>query len=219
MERKSFPVTEMKAASDGKGQFEALVAVFGNVDSVGDRILPGAFTRTLKERGYPAVVWSHQWSTPPIGSVMDAKETDAGLVVKGQLFLDESQTAREVWAAMKNRGGDDRPPLREFSFAFDIVDSAEITEDGMTIRELKDVDLFEVGPTLIGANSETELLAVKAGDTVTVTTASTGGYPPATNQPSDSPPPSSPEGDQEAAVRIARLATEQPMHLTERAEQ
>lgn len=169
MERKSFPVTEMKAATDGKGQFEALVAVFNNVDSYGDRILPGAFKRTLKERGFPAVVWSHSWQTPPIGSVLDAKETDAGLVVKAQLFLEDSQTAREVWAAMKNRGGDDRPPLREFSFAFDVVDSAEITEDGETIRELKDLELFEVGPTLIGANSETELLAVKAA-AITVTT-------------------------------------------------
>jgi hypothetical protein len=57
------------AANTGSaGEFEALVAVFGNVDKGGDRIMPGAFTKTLaawraSEDPVP-VIWSHDWNTP-----------------------------------------------------------------------------------------------------------------------------------------------------------
>ena len=46
LEHKSF-VTATDAGS--AGQFEALVAVFNNIDKGGDRIVPGAFTKTLAE--------------------------------------------------------------------------------------------------------------------------------------------------------------------------
>jgi hypothetical protein len=54
--------------TDSAGEFEALVAVFGNVDKGGDRIMPGAFTKTLaawRASGDPVpVIWSHDWNTP-----------------------------------------------------------------------------------------------------------------------------------------------------------
>jgi HK97 family phage prohead protease len=174
LEQKSFPVVQLKALGDeGAGQFEAIVAVFGNIDSYGDRMVKGCFERTLRAppegRGFPAVVWSHQWGMVPIGASLEAEEVEKGLRIVGQLLIEDHSTAREVYAAMKLQGGDGLPALREFSFAFFIVDSAEITEDGETIREIKDVDLLEVGPTLIGANSETELIGVRAAP-VTATT-------------------------------------------------
>src|SRR5687768_1326736 len=59
---KRYPArVEVKAASDGAaaGTFEAIVSVFGNVDYAGDRVMPGAFERTLKERGLPPIYWNH----------------------------------------------------------------------------------------------------------------------------------------------------------------
>lgn len=167
MERKTFAVSAIKAAGspDTPGEFEALVAVFNNIDGIGDRVLPGAFTRSLKERGLPPLVWSHQWDVPPIGVVNDASETDKGLLIKGRLFVGEgedSPVARQVYTAMKATDGNGVAPLREFSFGYEVRSSSWVTENGDEIRELKDLELFEVGPTLVGMNPETQLLTVKA---------------------------------------------------------
>ena len=79
---------------DEDGQFEAIVSVFNNKDSVGDVVRPGAFLDDLtawKDSGDPLpVIWSHDWANPEshIGVVLEAKETEEGLWVKGQLDLD-----------------------------------------------------------------------------------------------------------------------------------
>jgi len=160
METKSFALREVKMADgDAAGTFEAVVSVFGNVDQGGDRMMKGAFARTLKERGMPPVVWSHEWQVPPIGTIDDAKETDEGLQVKGRLFIgpdEDHAVAKQVYAAMKAGA------LREFSFGYAAKDSRMVDEDGDEIREITDVDLFEVGPTLVGMNPDTRLVGVKA---------------------------------------------------------
>lgn len=158
MERKSFELKRLDR-DDTAGTFEAVVSVFGNVDDGGDRMVKGAFARTLKERGLPPVVWSHDWGTPPIGVVTEAAETDEGLLVKGRLFVaadEDHPDARKVHAALKAGA------LREFSFGYRTVSSRSVEEDGKEIRELLDVDLFEVGPTLVGMNPATRLVGVKA---------------------------------------------------------
>ena len=50
-ERRHFDahVAEFKALGDKTGEFQALVSVFGNVDRGGDRVMPGAFAKTLGE--------------------------------------------------------------------------------------------------------------------------------------------------------------------------
>src|SRR5690349_18212445 len=105
MESKSFALREVKMLdSDAPGSFEAVVSVFGNIDSYGDRMIKGAFARTLEEKGNPPVVWSHEWQVPPIGAVESATETDEGLLVKGRLFVgpDEGHAvAQQVYTAMK----------------------------------------------------------------------------------------------------------------------
>jgi HK97 family phage prohead protease len=167
MELKRFAVSEIKALPDGAGQpgeFEAMVSVFGNVDSVGDIVEKGAFTDSLS-RGLPPIVWSHQWDVPPIGTTMSATETDQGLVIKGRLFVGEgedSPMARAVYTAMKAKDGRGEPTLKEFSFGFCVTDAEYKTVDGEEIRSLKGIDLFEAGPCLKGVNPATQLLAVKS---------------------------------------------------------
>jgi HK97 family phage prohead protease len=150
-------VTEAKA----DGTATALVSVFGNVDLGGDRVMPGAFTRTLQEwqaKGDPIpVIWSHDWDNPEsfVGwaDPKDITESDEGLVVPMQFDLDRPR-AEQVHHLLKTRR------VTQFSFgyftrAFVDVDDA----DYGTVRELTDIDLFEVGPTLVGMNPETELIA------------------------------------------------------------
>lgn len=154
---------EVKAEGDA-GQFTALASVFGNVDLVGDRVMPGAFKRTLarwRKSGDPIpVIHSHDWDDPfsVIGSIDagDAKETKDGLVVKGQLDLDNPK-ASQVYRLMKAR------LLKSFSFGY-TVNEESIAEDGA--NEIHDLDLVEIGPTLKGANPEAQLQAVKSHDEV-----------------------------------------------------
>lgn len=158
MQHKAYPITKFKALEDeGQGVFEAIVAVFGNVDRVGDKIMPGAFTKSLetwaeRERPIP-VIFSHNWDDldAHIGHVIEAAEVDEGLYVKGQLDIEED-FARKVWRKMS------QGLLADFSFAYDEIDSKWIDD----VHELHELDILEVGPTLVGANPATHLLNVKA---------------------------------------------------------
>lgn len=161
---KDFAV-QVKAAgkSDGlgEGQFEAIVSAFGNVDSVGDIVMPGAFAEDLEEwesKGDPIpVIWAHDWHDPfsHIGHVLEAEEVDKGLKIVGQTDLD-NEKAVQVYRLLKGRR------VTQFSFAYDILDAAWAERDGKDVLELRKLKLYEVGPCLVGANQETELLSAKA---------------------------------------------------------
>ena len=217
METKSFALSEVKAITDTDepGAFEAVVSVFGNVDSYGDRMVKGAFARTLADRGMPPVVWSHEWHTPPIGNVTSAVETDEGLVVKGRLFIgpdEDHAVAKQVYAAM--RAG----ALREFSFGYSTKAAKDVTEDGDTVREITDVDLFEVGPTLVGANDQTRLVGVKALEravAIEMTGTTKQLAAPAAVEQDDNPDPNDTVVvSEEDQARINQLLSARPIHIT-----
>jgi len=170
----------VKAVGDADGLedgvFEAMVSVFGNVDSYGDRVLPGAFKDTLDEwaaSGNPIpVYWSHRMDDPDynIGHVLEAKELEpgdpalpdslrenGGLWVRAQIDL-EGAKSKQVYRLLKGRR------VTQFSFAYDLLDYAIVKgeDDDNQVWELRKMKLYEIGPTPIGANQETELLGVKA---------------------------------------------------------
>src|SRR5688500_16147771 len=63
-----------KVESTGREQ-KRICAVFGNVDSWGDRIIPGAFAKTIQEgRSRVKHLWNHDFSNPPIASITELKE-------------------------------------------------------------------------------------------------------------------------------------------------
>lgn len=159
MKFKKTAIRGFKALDDGKGEFEAIVAVFNNIDLAGDRIIKGAFADSLKaweQKGRPIpVVFSHDWQNldAHIGEVTEAKETDEGLYIKAQLDMDDPAAAK-VFRLMK------RGTLAEFSFAYDVEE--EKLQNGA--NELLKLDVIEVGPTLKGMNPATQLLGVKSDD-------------------------------------------------------
>ncbi|MEV5189255.1 HK97 family phage prohead protease [Streptomyces werraensis] len=167
MRTKSCPV-RIKAAGTHEGTdegvFEAIVAAY-NLDSVGDRITPGAFAETLAEwkgRGDPIpVLWSHMSHDPDyhIGEVLEAEERPEGLWVKARIDLDATKAA-QVYKLLKGRR------VTQFSFAYDVEEGSWVEQkDGPGFYELRKLKLYEVGPTLIGANQATELLDVKSAVT------------------------------------------------------
>lgn len=178
---KSAPVRVKKVGEDDgllPGEFEAIVSVFGNKDSYGDIVKPGAFKETLAEwadSGDPIpIYYSHRMDDPDynIGEVKEAREVKeaelgyphpAGLWVKGVVDLEDpspTSKAPQVYRLMKGRR------LTQFSFSYDVVDGQWVdeTKDGEYDGHysLDRVKLYEIGPTPIGANQSTELLGVKA---------------------------------------------------------
>lgn len=144
------------------GQFKALVSVFGNIDSTGDMVMPGAFSKTLtewEESGATIpVLWSHRMDDPEfiVGQVVKAEETEEGLEILGQLDTgDGTPKARAAYNALKSGRS------RQFSFAYDVIDGGPVEKDGQSYNELRELKLYEVSPTLIGANDQTELLGIK----------------------------------------------------------
>ena len=152
---KTADLAEFKAGAEG--EFEAIVSVFGNVDLGGDRVIKGAFAKSLaawEASGDPIpVLWNHDRSNPQahIGKVLEAKEVDEGLWIRAALDI-HKPFAKQVYDLLAERR------VKEFSFAYGIKDA----EQNNGAFELKELDVYEVGPTLQGMNPDTQLLAVKS---------------------------------------------------------
>jgi HK97 family phage prohead protease len=162
MDTKQFEAADLavKSVNDDKGEFTALVSVFGNVDLVGDRVMPGAFTKSIevwqgKSESVP-VIFSHKHDDPMayIGEVDPSylMQTDRGLFVKGSLDLTNPYAA-QTYKLMQ------RKAITGFSFGY-TVPLEQKGADGA--RELHEIDLFEVGPTFKGANPAAGVLTVKS---------------------------------------------------------
>lgn len=140
-----------------EGQFTGYASVFGNLDSYGDIVERGAFTRTLADwAGKPAsipVLWGHDMNDPfaNIGALDTAEEDEHGLLVTGTLDL-ENQTAAQVYRLLK------AGRVSTMSFAYHIRES----EQRSTGNHLLDLDLLEVSIVSAPANAEAQILDVKA---------------------------------------------------------
>ncbi|MFV8049738.1 HK97 family phage prohead protease [Mycobacterium sp. 48b] len=155
---------QVKAGPDdglADGQFVAYASVFGNKDSYGDVVMPGAFAKTLaewtKSGDQIPVLFGHNMSDPDynLGGVLSAEEDAVGLKVTMQLDL-ENPKALQTYRMLKGRR------IRQMSFAYDEIDSGPAVHDGDHVWELRELKLYEVSVVTIGANQETEILAVKS---------------------------------------------------------
>lgn len=139
------------------GEILAYASIFGNVDSYGDVVVKGAFERTLEQwkssGDYIPLLWGHDMDDPMsnIGWVTEAKEDERGLLVRARFDLEDNPKARQVYKLCKGRR------VRDLSFAFNVVD---YERDG-DVTQLKDLELYEVSIVTVGANPETEIIAVK----------------------------------------------------------
>lgn len=163
----------IKAADLATGEFEAIVSVFNTIDSYGDVVVPGAFADSLEEwksGGTPIpVIWSHQWTDldSHVGVVTEAEEwmpgdprLPADLAQKGGLWiraqLDSEGKAAKLRSLLK--GG----RVKQFSFAYNVRSGDFGQFESREVYFLRSVGILEVGPCLIGANSDTTLLDIKS---------------------------------------------------------
>lgn len=152
MKTKDFAL-EVKSLSED-GTFEGYGSVFGNVDSYGEKVMPGAFieslTRHKREGSNVLMLWNHD-SREPIGVWEDLAEDAKGLWGKGR-FLLEIQRAREVHTLAKNKA------IGGLSIGYREV---ETEPDGQT-RLLKKLDLYEISPVTFPANRRARIESVKS---------------------------------------------------------
>lgn len=159
---------KLKAGPDdglAEGQFTAYASVFGNRDSYGDVVMPGAFAKDIarwEKSGNPIpLLFGHNMSDPDynIGHVVSAEEDAVGLKITGELDLSNPK-GLQVYKLLKGRR------INQMSFAYDVLEGGPATHDGDDVWELRELKVYEVSVVTIGANQETEILAVKQLPTV-----------------------------------------------------
>ena len=149
MEHKVFSF-ELKKLNDD-GTFDGYAATFNKVDAGGDKILPGAFKKTLREKKKFPMHWYHD-VRDPVGEIA-LKEDSRGLKAEGELLKDDINKARELYAAMKKT----ETVARQLSIGYDAV-KKEFEGD---VRILKEIKLYEVSIVTFGMDQEANITAVK----------------------------------------------------------
>lgn len=142
-----FEVKFSAGDAGANGYVEGYGAVFGNMDSHGDVIVPGAFSRSIAERksqgrvlpmhvmhgifggdGVPAGVWS------------EMSEDSKGLHVKGKISGTNTDAGRLLYERVKDGA------LGGLSIGFSVPHggSVKMTDPGGPKRQIKQANLFEV---------------------------------------------------------------------------
>lgn len=154
MKTKDFTLS-LKGLTD-EGTFEGYGSIFGNVDSYGERVMPGAFGESLakhrREGTSVLMLWQHN-PHEPIGVWDDLAEDGKGLWGKGRLIM-EVQKAREVHALMKAGA------IGGLSIGYREIR----VEPKDNVRELEELDLREISPVSFPANRRARISAVKSID-------------------------------------------------------
>lgn len=169
-------VTDIDTAT---GVVKAIVSVFGVVDDGDDIIHPGAFVKTLSERGHRVrVLNSHnsrdvlsvvgrpvtmreigRGELPP-AVLLRYPEATGGLLTETQYLLDDP-TSKAVYDRIA------AGLIDEYSIGFDIVDKPDYSKldqaDGTkrTVRNIRAVRLWEYSPVIWGMNPASATVDVK----------------------------------------------------------
>ena len=139
------------------GEFVALAAAY-SIDRAGDRIVPGAFAKSIERwqasgKQVP-LHWNHQGEPEDIIGAIDPatmEETELGLKVAGKVDLDGSEKGREAWRSMK---------AGTMSLSCGSMVVAEKQADDA--NELHELDLFEISVVPGPANADTRFLSLKS---------------------------------------------------------
>lgn len=149
MQRNSF-AWEVKAI-DEAGFIEGLAAGFGNVDYGGDRILPGAFRKSIEVKsGVPMLLYHDQHR--PVGRWSEFEETSEGLLAKGRIST-RTRDGGEAYELVKDGA------LSGLSIGYDVPPGGKRMVG--KVRELAEIDLHEVSLVAIGMNARATVTAVK----------------------------------------------------------
>lgn len=158
LDSKAMDFTIDTKALGNAGEFEAYASAFGVVDSYNDTVEKGAFVKSLREHKkndtMPALLWQHNHDEP-CGRILEAKEDNFGLLIKGQFNL-ETEKGKDAYAHVK--AGD----VKTLSIGYR-VRKYELSEQPKQdpIRRLLEVELWECSIVTFAANTQARVQAVK----------------------------------------------------------
>jgi len=119
-----------------------------------EQIAPGAFAEAVKEDDVRAL-WNHNpdhvLGRSKAGTLL-LKEDDKGLAI--EIIPPDTQLARDLMTSM------DRGDITQMSFAFSVKPNGQNWgegEDGMDVRTLTDVRLYDVSPVTYPAYTQTDV--------------------------------------------------------------
>lgn len=174
---KSLPFINLKREAKGRSRV-GIASVFGNIDAAGERVMPGAFAKTISEGATRARhLWNHSWQHPPTASIEELREVSreelpeevlekapsatGGLLVRRKYY----DTELSNWILQAIDAGD----VNEMSFAYDVIASEIVEEpipgdsEGKTysVRNLTELKVFDTSDVLWGCNAATVAAGAK----------------------------------------------------------
>jgi hypothetical protein len=147
---KSFAL-ELKDLTEA-GVFTGYASVYGNKDSYGDIVMPGAFTKTIQSRPVVKILYQHD-PRMPIGKGK-LEDSEVGLIVHAQLTMGVAK-AQEAYALLKDR------VLDELSIGYWVPPGGEQYDKGRDANLLTELDLREVSPVSFASNPLARVTGVK----------------------------------------------------------
>jgi HK97 family phage prohead protease len=148
--------------SNEMGLFEGYGSIFGNIDLGGDIVKGGAFNNTLTEwssKGQlPQMLGFHQDGNV-IGDWLEMREDEKGLYVKGQLWVKGDKRIEEAVKAHNILRGTGPKGL---SIGYYVKDQDLLEFNGGMVRELKEIELFEVSVVGYSMNTQAFVTGVKS---------------------------------------------------------
>lgn len=142
---------DFRAVGD-EGSFEGYIVTWDHVDSYNSAFRKGSFAKTIQERGDKLKVMYNHGDL--IGRIIEVKEDDKGVFVRGQLNLDV-QLAKETRSFMVDG------TIDALSFGFTSIKES-FRKD--RVKEFHEVQLFEVSPVIFPASTTALIDNVRATD-------------------------------------------------------
>ena len=172
------PITA--SIDEEQGVVEAIVAVMGNIDHQGDIIIPGAFAKTIVERGSEVLVLDNHRTDSneailgkmlalreigrgelPTAVTEKYPEATGGLLAKMQ-FLLQTPEGKGIFERIKAKA------VKKYSIGYDPLQKDFETlgegDDRVTIRNLREIRLWEVSVVPFAANEATMTVSAKTAD-------------------------------------------------------
>lgn len=137
---------------DEVGYIEGIASSFGNVDYGNDRVVRGAFTKSIARKPAVPMLINHSFDRA-VGRWGKQEETDAGLRVEGKISIG-TNAGKEAYALAKDQ------VLDGLSIGYKAPGKRMVG----AIRELVEVDLLEVSLVPVGMDPHARITGVKSDD-------------------------------------------------------
>ncbi len=145
---------KVEAESDDFLTISGYGAVFGNMDSHGDVIQPGAFNGSIASGRKVKMLWQHD-PNQPIGVWDEMREDENGLFVKGRI---STKAAKGQEAAELVKMG----AIEGLSIGFRT--KADEYDHDNNVRKLKEVELWETSVVTFPSNQLANIYAMKSAE-------------------------------------------------------